>query len=107
MCLKISFHSINYRTVFRGREFGNIYFRVKEVRILFDFCTECNQTQKVYLNEFSKMDFSDFCLAHVFTYRDFPLGVQGLAWKGTVCERRYNTGLTTLLNHQVIAKDLN
>ena len=47
------------------------------------------------------MDFSSFCLAHVFTYRDFPQGVQGLAWKGTVCARKYNTGFTTLLNHQV------
>lgn len=28
-------------------EYSNIYFRVKEVRILFDFCTECNATQKV------------------------------------------------------------
>ena len=34
-------------------------------------------TLQVFLTEFSKMDFSDFCLAHVFTYRDFPAGIQG------------------------------
>ena len=72
--------------------------------MLFDFCTECNQTQRIYLREFSKMDFSDFCLAHVFTYRDFPQGIQGLAWRSTFCRRVYNTGFTTLLNHQVCQK---
>ena len=30
--------------------FGEIYFHAKEVRILFDFCTECNQTQQVIDN---------------------------------------------------------
>ena len=47
------------------------------------------------------MDFSDFCLAHVFTYRDFPAGIQGLAWRSTICHRTWNTGFTTLLNHGV------
>ena len=28
-------------------DFGEIYFHAKEVRILFDFCTECNHTQQV------------------------------------------------------------
>ncbi len=93
-----------FNFLFRPPEFGDIYFRVKEVRVLFDFCTECNQTQRIYLREFSKMDFSDFCLAHVFTYRDFPQGIQGLAWRSTFCRRVYNTGFTTLLNHQVCQK---
>jgi hypothetical protein len=91
--------------LFRLPEFQSIYFRAKEVRILFDFCTECNHTQKVYLQEFSKMDFSNFCLAHIFTYRDFPAGIQGLAWRNTTCHRRYNTGFTTFLNHQVGLKN--
>jgi len=49
-----------------------------KVRVLFDFCTECNSTQRVYLTEFGKSssDYSDFCLAHVLTFRDFPEGVQ-------------------------------
>ena len=54
-----------------------------------------------FLKEFSKMNFSDFCLAHVFTYRDFPAGIQGLAYRGTLCEPPANTGFTTLLNHGV------
>lgn len=96
-------NDIYQSTVLRDH-FNSLYFRVKEIRILFDFCTECNQTQHGYLREFSKMDFSDFCLAHVFTYRDFPAGVQGLAWRGTVCHNSWNTGFTTLLNHGVQAK---
>lgn len=95
-------NQIYHRTALADR-YGDIYFRIKEIRVLFDFCTECNQTQAVYLSEFTKMDTSSFCLAHVFTYRDFPAGVQGLAWKGTVCRKRHNTGFTTLLNHQVHA----
>ena len=57
--------------------------------------------QKYYLKEFEKFDTSDFCLAHVFTYRDFPKGIQGLAWKNTTCRENWNTGFTTVLNHQV------
>lgn len=93
-------NELYFRTIFRS-PFQNLYFRIKEIRVLFDFCTDCNHTQEAYLKAFSDFDFSDFCLAHVFTYRDFPEGVQGLAWKGTVCHGKYNTGFTTLLNHQV------
>ena len=39
----------------RPPDFGDIYFHAKEVRILFDFCTECNHTQQVFLTEFSKV----------------------------------------------------
>ena len=95
-------NNIYQRTIFyEGGPFQQIYFRIKEIRVLFDFCVECNETQRVYLNQFTKMDTSHFCLAHVFTYRDFPAGVQGLAWKGTMCRRRHNTGFSTFLNHQV------
>ncbi len=55
-------------TLFRG-EFARLRFRIREVRVLYEFCTECNSTQRIYLQEFSRMDFSQFCLAHVFTYR--------------------------------------
>ena len=82
-------------------EYNDFYFRVKEIRILFDFCTECNHTQRVFLEEFTKIDTSRFCLAHIFTFRDFPAGIQGLAYKGTVCSSSHNTGFTTFLNHQV------
>lgn len=106
-------HQLNViyqHTVLTG-PFDDIYFRIKEVRVLFDFCNDCNQTQKVFLSEFSnllgKQPSADFCLAHVFTYRDFPEGVQGLAWRGTICQHKLNTGFTTLLNHKVEASDAN
>lgn len=47
------------------------------------------------------MDTSAFCLAHIFTFRDFPAGIQGLAYKGQICKRSHNTGFTTFLNHKV------
>lgn len=95
-------NEIYQRTLLTGSKFGRIYFRIKEIRIMFDFCTECNQTQEIFLSEFSQhVDTSPFCLAHLFTYRDFPRGVQGLAWKGTLCKDAFNTGFTTLLNNKV------
>ena len=90
-----------YHSTVLMEKYNNIYFRIKEIRILYDFCTECNHTQQVFLEEFTKMDTSDFCLAHIFTFRDFPAGIQGLAYKGTVCSASHNTGFTTFLNHQV------
>ena len=104
---KIIFYIIRYilffcfSTVLKESGYNNIYFRIKEIRILFDFCTECNQTQRIFLEEFTKMDTSAFCLAHIFTFRDFPAGIQGLAYKGQVCSRSHNTGFTTFLNHKV------
>ena len=93
-------NEIYHSTVLMDR-YNDLYFRLKEIRILFDFCTECNHTQQVFLEEFTKMDTSRFCLAHIFTFRDFPAGIQGLAYKGTVCSSSHNTGFTTFLNHQV------
>ena len=91
-----------YHSTVLMEKYNNIYFRIKEIRILYDFCTECNHTQQVFLEEFTKMDTSTFCLAHIFTFRDFPAGIQGLAYKGTVCSASHNTGFTTFLNHKVI-----
>jgi len=93
-------NKIYHKTFFKGN-FGHLYFRIKEVRVLFDFCQDCNQTHEVFLQEFTRLDTSDFCLAHLFTFRDFPGGLQGLAWKGTLCREDFNTGFTTLLNHEV------
>lgn len=63
----------------------------------------------VLLNTFSANDWSDTCLAHLFTYQDFSGGIQGLAWVGGtsgvggICDgwgvhtgSHFNTGLTTL-----------
>ena len=69
-----------YRTIFT---YGGFYF------------------QQYLLDEFEKIDTRDFCLAHLFTYRDIPGGIQGLGYKKTVCRKRWNKGFTTLLNHKV------
>jgi hypothetical protein len=63
-----------------------------------------------------ELDFTDYCLAHLFTNQDFQNGVIGLAWvgdtsggSGGLCEvervntrngdRSLNTGFTTVLNY--------
>lgn len=46
-----------------------------------------------YLELFSEEDYDAFCLAYMFTYRDFEGGTLGLAWTGDlknaggVCEK--------------------
>ena len=111
-----------YKRSFFKDHFSEYYFRAKNIEVLYDFCEECNHTQKVFLNEFSKYDSSAYCLAVLFTHRDFPQGIQGLAWRNTVCDDRfvnghklqvsparplfnfrYNTAFITFLNHNVEA----
>ena len=81
-------NDIFHRTVFRDH-FSRYYFYAKNVELWHDFCEECNQTQTVFLTEFSKYDTSAYCLAVLLTHRDFPRGIQGLAWRNTVCDDRY------------------
>lgn len=47
--------------------------------------TLCNDNIDVsnFLNENSLIDHSAFCLAYIFTYRDFTQGTLGLAWVGS------------------------
>ncbi|KAK2704288.1 hypothetical protein QYM36_016626, partial [Artemia franciscana] len=67
-----------------------------------------------FLELFSEEDYDAFCLAYMFTYRDFDGGTLGLAWTGDlknaggVCEKNghyrgslksLNTGIITLLNY--------
>lgn len=76
-----------------------------------------------FLNLHSLENHSDFCLAYVFTYRDFTGGTLGLAWvasasgaSGGICEkyktytetvggqyqstkRSLNTGIITFVNY--------
>ncbi|XP_042902129.1 disintegrin and metalloproteinase domain-containing protein 10 isoform X2 [Parasteatoda tepidariorum] len=67
-----------------------------------------------FLELFSEEDYDAFCLAYMFTYRDFEGGTLGLAWTGDlknaggVCEKNghyrgslksLNTGIVTLLNY--------
>ncbi|PFX34886.1 Disintegrin and metalloproteinase domain-containing protein 10 [Stylophora pistillata] len=71
-----------------------------------------------YLTKWSEIDHDDYCLALLFTYRDFPSGALGLAWiastdqmdPGGICSPEtylegkeepmyFNTGVVTLLNY--------
>jgi len=89
------------------KPFDDLYFRLARVQVVFGLCDvgfeeekNCTSQRGQFLNNFdSPRDFSDFCLAHVFTYRDFDNGTAGLASVGTVCRPIQNSGFVTSLNH--------
>lgn len=73
-----------------------------------------NYGVETFLELFSEDNFDAYCLAYMFTYRDFEGGTLGLAWTGDltnaggVCERNgqfrgslksLNTGIVTVLNY--------
>ncbi|XP_043486455.1 disintegrin and metalloproteinase domain-containing protein 10 isoform X1 [Polistes fuscatus] len=132
--------AVNYiyrDTRFDGRiEHRNIKFEVQRIKI--DDDTACTQQQTFgepnhfcmenidvsnFLNLHSLGNHEDFCLAYVFTYRDFTGGTLGLAWvasasgaSGGICEkyktytetvgglyqstkRSLNTGIITFVNY--------
>ncbi|XP_041970782.1 disintegrin and metalloproteinase domain-containing protein 10 [Aricia agestis] len=138
----ISHHvtAVNYiyrDTKFDGRkEHRNIQFEVQRIKIDDDsackshpFAAETNQfcleniDVSNFLNLHSLGNHEDFCLAYVFTYRDFTGGTLGLAWvasasgaSGGICEkyktytettggmyqstkRSLNTGIITFVNY--------
>ena len=74
------------RDVLKEKKYRSFYFRLKEVRIIYNFCPECdtNTTDAYYfLPKFKNdTDTSDFCLAHLLTFKDFPNGESGLAYSG-------------------------
>ncbi|XP_049820176.1 disintegrin and metalloproteinase domain-containing protein 10-like isoform X2 [Aethina tumida] len=99
----------------------NITFMVKRIKVhttealrdpLYRFPN--NYGVEKFLELFSEEDYDAFCLAYMFTYRDFEMGTLGLAWTGDlknaggVCEKNghyrgsmksLNTGIVTLLNY--------
>ncbi|XP_028044580.2 disintegrin and metalloproteinase domain-containing protein 10 isoform X1 [Monomorium pharaonis] len=132
--------AVNYiyrDTKFDGRtEHRNIKFEVQRIKI--DDETACTPQQPYsepnpfclenidvsnFLNLHSLSNHEDFCLAYVFTYRDFTGGTLGLAWvasasgaSGGICEkfktytetvsglyqstkRSLNTGIITFVNY--------
>ncbi|XP_030377624.1 disintegrin and metalloproteinase domain-containing protein 10 [Scaptodrosophila lebanonensis] len=131
--------AVNYiyrNTIFDGRSVHrNIRFEVQRIKIDDDSACRtsyngphnafCNEHMDVsnFLNLHSLEDHSDFCLAYVFTYRDFTGGTLGLAWvasasgaSGGICEkyktytetvggqyqstkRSLNTGIITFVNY--------
>ncbi|XP_008561209.1 disintegrin and metalloproteinase domain-containing protein 10 [Microplitis demolitor] len=131
--------AVNYiyrDTRFDGKsEHRNIKFEVQRIKIDNDtacshpleskpnvFCME-NIDVSNFLNQHSLGNHEDFCLAYVFTYRDFTGGTLGLAWvasasgaSGGICEkyktytetiegmyqstkRSLNTGIITFVNY--------
>ncbi|XP_056642317.1 disintegrin and metalloproteinase domain-containing protein 10 isoform X1 [Diorhabda sublineata] len=133
--------AVNYiyrDTKFDGKnEHRNIKFEVQRIKIDDDAscrcyhrgCGEMNQfcleniDVSNFLNIHSLGNHEDFCLAYVFTYRDFTGGTLGLAWvasasgaSGGICEkyktytetiggmyqstkRSLNTGIITFVNY--------
>ena len=110
--------------VFRSTDFNgdgtgdNIGFYIKKFTIYTQPSHKMAYTYDVadYLESFAEYDFEDFCLASVFTSRDFEGGVVGLAWLGSssmfgspggICQKRItyqgkavslNTNLVTNVN---------
>lgn len=94
-------------------------FSGKELWFLLVRCCVVNFKRKLatdfsFLPTFAEEDYNAFCLAYMFTYRDFEGGTLGLAWTGDlknaggVCEKNghyrgslksLNTGIVTLLNY--------
>ncbi|KAI4486881.1 hypothetical protein M0802_012251 [Mischocyttarus mexicanus] len=99
----------------------NISFMIKRVKVHnedalrdHNYRFPNNYGVEKYLELFSEEDYDAFCLAYMFTYRDFEMGTLGLAWTGDlknaggVCEKNghyrgsmksLNTGIVTLLNY--------
>lgn len=81
------------------------YFHLARVQVMFGSCDgfeidNCTEHREQYLKAFDSLhDFSDFCLAYMFTHRDFHNDTAGLANIGTVCRKRHNSGFITFLNN--------
>nr|XP_006819415.1 PREDICTED: disintegrin and metalloproteinase domain-containing protein 10-like [Saccoglossus kowalevskii] len=113
-------------TDFNGDGVGdNIGFSIAGVTVFEDIYdpnykfTENNIPAAEYLNKFSEYNFNRYCMAILFSYRDFGGGVLGLAWigystwlgpPGGVCQyrvtlmsdgkqRSMNTAMVTLYNY--------
>jgi len=99
----------------------NINFMIKRIKVHTEqalndpsYRFPGNYGVEKFLEIFSEEDYNSFCLAYMFTYRDFEGGTLGLAWTGDlknaggVCEKNghyrgslksLNTGIVTLLNY--------
>lgn len=78
--------------IFRNTDFDhdgtadNIGFQIENITIFTDYSKSFfsysldNNDHIEYLKNFSKIDHSHYCLAVVFTYKEFKQGVSGVAW---------------------------
>ncbi|XP_034248396.1 disintegrin and metalloproteinase domain-containing protein 10 [Thrips palmi] len=120
-------HVQRVNAIYRSTDFNqdgkpdNISFMIKRIKVhstdaLNDpsYRFPDNYGVEKFLELFSEEDYDAFCLAYMFTYRDFEMGTLGLAWTGDlknaggVCEKNghyrgslksLNTGIVTLLNY--------
>lgn len=87
----------------------NISFLIKRIKVHTtaslnnpDYRYPENYGVEKFLELFSEEDYDNFCLAYMFTYRDFEGGTLGLAWTGDmknaggVCEKN---GVSRMLNY--------
>ncbi|XP_053387850.1 disintegrin and metalloproteinase domain-containing protein 10-like isoform X3 [Mercenaria mercenaria] len=117
-----------FQTYDGNMEYKGVTFAVQKTKVMTP--ADCNDATlnrfcqpnidvSNFLNLNSLLDHDDFCLAYVFTYRDFSAGTLGLAWVGAsnsasggVCERNksfrekntqvkksLNTGIVTTINY--------
>jgi len=96
-------NSIYNQKVF-NEDLSDIHFKLSRVQVMFGSCAafryeNCTENRSKYLEIFDQYDFSEFCLAYMFTYLDFHNGTAGLASIGTMCRHRQNSGFITLLNN--------
>lgn len=120
-------HVQRVNSIYKATDFNqdgkpdNISFMIKRIKVhsmeaLKDssYRFPLNYGVEKFLELFSEEDYDQFCLAYMFTYRDFEMGTLGLAWTGDlknaggVCEKNghyrgsmksLNTGIVTLLNY--------
>lgn len=122
---KTEFHTYDYAMKYVGVDF--VVQRTSIMTLENQYCNTnratsyCNRNIDVtnFLNLNSLDQHDEFCLAYVFTFRDFTKGTLGLAWVGSdsraaggVCERHkdypegggrvsksLNTGIVTVINY--------
>ncbi|XP_046543732.1 disintegrin and metalloproteinase domain-containing protein 10-like isoform X2 [Haliotis rubra] len=128
--LKSIYSTTTFSTYDDSISYKGINFLVQRTRIMTDTTEKCNTAAATawcnpnidvsnFLNLNSMDNHDDFCLAYVFTYRDFIQGTLGLAWVGSetkaaggICEqfkeypegnqrvgKSLNTGIVTIVNY--------
>ncbi|XP_075149699.1 kuzbanian-like isoform X1 [Haematobia irritans] len=123
----ITRHVQRANSIYKNTDFNNdgkpdnITFMIKRIKVHNNNAVKDpsyrfpgNYGVEKFLELFSEEDYDAFCLAYMFTYRDFEMGTLGLAWTGDlknaggVCEKNghyrgslksLNTGIVTLLNY--------
>ena len=74
---------VSSRDVFK-ENYSHFYFRLKEIRIFYNFYPKYdvqNPNPLFFLRRFkNNVKTTDFCLAHMLTYIDFPDSLVGLAY---------------------------